>query len=208
MEKLKGYLGIALALMLMAGFVPVTRGYEYANGTKLTPLDLTVAGQLMRIWSAPHRFWWRATNTLNECQHYDRNCGYLPELFLVQVGQRAAEVETFEPALPALMREYEEAWRADGELRHRDAAARNAPRDPQLVAFERRLGNIVQRYLESQRSTLAGGIYAVHVLLLGLVVAALRWRRRVGGMLLWPLGIALRAAKAGATVAVDAHRKV
>jgi hypothetical protein len=208
MEKLKGYLGVALALVLVTGFVPVPRSFHYAHVSKLTPLDLTLAGQLVSVWSAPHRFWWRATNTLNACKHYGRNCDYLPELFLVQVGQRAAEFEIFEPALPALMRDYEEAWRTDGELRYRDAAARTASRDPQLVAFERQLGSAVEHYLESQRSTLAGGVYGIHVLLLVLVVTALRWRRRVGGVLLWPLSLALRAAKTGAAVAVDVHRKV
>lgn len=219
-EKLKGYLGLLVALVIVVlAFFPVGRERLYPMAAELTALDGTVLTQLSVLKKdSSMRYWMYASESLRECPpararegerrvvYPWRNCDEV-DLTLVQLTrERVAEIEPFEPTLRALLNEYAPLLRddiADDDPRKRvkNSASRNA--ELHLPIF-----TAVAKYLEAQRTPMAAGVYVAHGAVLLLAFAVVMLRRQVGAVLLWPLSVALGGAAAGAKAAKQLHEKV
>lgn len=119
MEKLKRYIGLAVAVTLLAlAFVPFENNRFHPMASKVTPLDGTVLTKLTGVGGRDMLLWIYATDYINRCNPFREtsmrvqsigvqlNCVGDNYLFSTFAREYEAELSKFEPTLPALHIEY------------------------------------------------------------------------------------------------------
>lgn len=233
MNKLKRYLGLVFAFVLMAlAFAPLGPPPYYPNASKVTPLDNTLLAQLTGTGGRGSPIWLGATDYMNSCPPFQETSKRVVQIFAPERSDCQADsrwvfvglpqhyeaiLTKFDPAIPSLATEYytnlarwTEAKRSEGSnstLFGVPAPARLI-RDPRLAELELRIGGAMTKYLDSVKSELAVKLYAVHIFVALAGIFLVMSRQQVGAVLLWPFNLLFGAAKVGSKAARNLHDKV
>lgn len=233
MNKLKRYLGLAFALVLMAvALAPIGPPPYFLDASKVTPLDNTVLAQITGTGGRGSPIWLGATDYMNACPPFQQTSKRVVHIFApesndcqtgsgwVFVGlpqQYEASLTTFEPSILALANEYSKALSEWQELRRngssnvnifREPGSTRPIRNPRLAELELQIGAAMAKYLDSKRSALAVNLYTVHFFALLVGVFLVAFRQQLGSLLLWPFSLLFGAAKFGGKAARNLHDKV
>ena len=233
MNKLKRYLGLALALALMSlAFAPLGPPHSYPNASKVTPLDNTVLAQLTGTGGRGSLIWLGATDYMNACPPFQATSKRVVKSFsfdksdcqdgsrwvFVGLPQHYPEtLKNFEPTILSLSTEYDTTLAGWQEVRKKVSGNINifgepAPakpiRDPRLTELELQIGSAMAKYLDSVKSELAVSVYAIHIFVTMAGVFLVMFRLQVGAVLLWPFSLLFGAAKMGSKAARNLHDKV
>ena len=119
MEKLKRYLGLAVAVALLAlAFLPFENNRHHPMASKVTPLDSTILTKLTGVGGRDMLLWTHATDYINRCipfretsirirsLYVQLDCEGDNYLFSTFAREYEAELSKFEPTLPTLHIEY------------------------------------------------------------------------------------------------------
>lgn len=238
MNKLKRYLGLAVAVALLAlAFVPFEKNSYYPMASKATPLDGTVLAKLTGAGGRDMDLWAYATDYINRCVPFQetsrrsnarygaQTCEGNDHLFSTTAHEYETELSKFEPALPTLRKAYLATPKVLKEAAPTSALAsllsgatttnsiylrglEGPVRDPQSLKLELQIGTAMSKYLQSVHGSIATSIYLVHGLAILLFIGLVFARESVGALLLWPFSLIFGAAKAGTKVAKSLHDKV
>lgn len=238
MDKLKRYVGLAMAVALLAlAFVPF-ENHSHPMASKVTPLDGTVLTKLTGVGGREMAFWVYATDYINRCVPFRETslritsmyrvltCEGDDYLFSTTAQEYEAELSNFEPTLSTLRREYLSTPKLIKEAAPASAlpflsseasttsysiylkSLEGPKRNPRSLQLELQIGRAMAKYLQSVRISIAIGIYLVHAFAILFFVGLVLARESVGALLLWPFTLIFGAAKVGTKVAKSLHDKV
>lgn len=224
MEKLKGYLGLAVALALAALVLYPVPHQLYPAATRLTPLDATLLAQLATTGMSRRREWLFASHHINACppaqprqwyvtytQYAESDCTASGFRLMDWALANERVLVVHEPGLPALLAE-QAPLRVDESKALRVGLYQSwqAPpaRNSRLVELELEIGGAIAGYLADERPGQVANLYVLHGGLLGLAFALGLWRRQVGAVLLSPFSLLRGGLSVTAKAAKGIHDKV
>lgn len=119
MEKLKRYVGLAVAVAILAlAFVPFENNRYHPMASNITPLDSTLLTKLSGVGGRDMLLWIHATDYINRCPPFRETAIHISSLYVELKcegdnylfstfnGEFEAALSKFEPDLPTLRIEY------------------------------------------------------------------------------------------------------
>lgn len=238
MEKFKRYLGLAMAIALLAlAFAPFENNF-HPMASKVTPLDNTVLRKLTGVGGREMTFWVYATDYMNRCTPFRNTslritsgyrevlCEGDDYLFSTITHEYETELLKFEPTLSILRNEYlrtpklaKEIAPATGLSFLSNEASTNShsiylrslegpKRSTRSLQLELQIGAAMTNYLLTVRNSIAIGIYLIHALAMLIFLGLVFARESFGALLLWPFSLVVGVAKAGTKAAKSLHDKI
>jgi hypothetical protein len=195
MDKLKGYLGLALAAFLSIFFISFTDS-EFRYSTPITKLDSTAVTHLTVARTEPFKMWRQATDFMNRCGNRAfESC---------QDMSRYIDHDTVLGNMNLINQRHPGFW----ELFYADSKLQSRANNPEYQKFTQTANRVYAKYLDEIKPSIRTQIWIVNVMWLGIIIMCLIYRRIAGGFVWAPFALILNIISGGAKVAKKVHDKV
>lgn len=223
MSKLKRYIGLLVALfVLVLTFGPAGPEYRnayYPSAARLTFLTDTVAGDLAKPEKEFVDMWRAVSDYMNRCPPFtevkrpqwglrgSNSCEGDGWSFGTLAKLHLADLKPYEPEISKLVDQYT-TWSEKYVPKPRDVFNPYPPRDPRILAIEKRIGTAEAKYLNDNKGKVLVPLYLLHGFLVLLALLIVIFREEVGALVLSPLTLLFGLGKAGGRAAKSLHDKV